>query len=398
LHKICRRCAIIKSIIFLGERMVTETLKYVDNNWKISNESLILTEDADIVFTFGDREVFKKPDSYTKLRSLYPNAHIVGCTSSGNILGDSLSDAPMVATAVSMDSGSVQVSVEDFSPEDDQKEVSQRVVSRLPRENLKHIFILSDGINMNGSSLAQGANHAIDQTVSITGGLAGDGTEFEETWIIADEKAKQNRIVAVGFYGDSITVESGCFAGWDEFGILRKITKSKDNIVYEIDHQPALELYKKYLGEYAKDLPGSGLRFPFSIKMNKEEKSVIRSILGIDEETQSLIFAGDVPEGYLARLMKTNTDGLIGGSEIAAKRIEKTNTKNALGLVVSCVGRRIVLKQLTDDELESISSTLGESVQLVGFYSYGELAPFSDELMSCQLHNQTMTLTVIYEE
>lgn len=378
--------------------MLIETLKYVDNNWKVSSENPTLTEGADIIFTFGDREVFKRFAPYTKLRSLYPNAHIVGCTSSGNILGDSVSDAPMVATAVSLDSGTVQISVEDFSSEDDQNEVSQRVVSGLPRENLKHIFILSDGLNMNGSFLAEGANKAVDQTVSITGGLAGDGTEFEETWVIANEEAKQNRVVAIGFYGDAISVGSGCFSGWDEFGILRKITKSKDNIVYEIDNQPALELYKKYLGEYAKDLPGSGLRFPFSIKRNEEATPVIRTILSIDEETQSLIFAGDVPEGYLARLMKTNTDGLIDGSEVAAKRIEKANEKNALGLVVSCVGRRLVLKQLTDEELESISSTLGENVQLVGFYSYGELAPFSDELMSCQLHNQTMTLTVIYEE
>lgn len=378
--------------------MLIETLKYVDNNWKVSSENPTLTEGADIIFTFGDREVFKRSAPYTKLRSLYPNAHIVGCTSSGNILGDSVSDAPMVATAVSLDSGTVQISVEDFSSEDDQNEVSQRVVSGLPRENLKHIFILSDGLNMNGSFLAEGANKAVDQTVSITGGLAGDGTEFEETWVIANEEAKQNRVVAIGFYGDAISVGSGCFSGWDEFGILRKITKSKDNIVYEIDNQPALELYKKYLGEYAKDLPGSGLRFPFSIKRNEEATPVIRTILSIDEETQSLIFAGDVPEGYLARLMKTNTDGLIDGSEVAAKRIEKANEKNALGLVVSCVGRRLVLKQLTDEELESISSTLGENVQLVGFYSYGELAPFSDELMSCQLHNQTMTLTVIYEE
>lgn len=356
-----------------------------------------LSKDADIVFTFGEREEFKDPESYSKLRSLYPNAHIIGCSSSGNVLNDSVSDAPMVATAVSFDSGSVKISVEDFSDKDDLKELSHRIVSKLPKEGLKHIFILSDGLSMNGSFLAEGANEAADNNISITGGLAGDGTAFEETWVIADEAAKQNRVVAVGFYGETVSVESGCFAGWDEFGILRKITRSKNNIVYEIDGLPALELYKKYLGEYADELPGSGLRFPFSIKKDADSNPVIRTILAVDEETQSLVFAGDVPEGYLARLMKTDTDGLIDGAESAAKRIDKTNTKSALGLVISCVGRRLVLKQLTDEELESIADTLGENVQLVGFYSYGELAPFSDKLMSCQLHNQTMTLTVIYE-
>ncbi|QOR61958.1 FIST signal transduction protein [Sulfurovum sp. ST-21] len=377
--------------------MHTETLKFINGNWKIKTEGPSLSKDADIVFTFGEREEFKDPESYSKLRSLYPNAHIIGCSSSGNVLNDSVSDAPMVATAVSFDSGSVKISVEDFSDKDDLKELSHRIVSKLPKEGLKHIFILSDGLSMNGSFLAEGANEAADNNISITGGLAGDGTAFEETWVIADEAAKQNRVVAVGFYGETVSVESGCFAGWDEFGILRKITRSKNNIVYEIDGLPALELYKKYLGEYADELPGSGLRFPFSIKKDADSNPVIRTILAVDEETQSLVFAGDVPEGYLARLMKTDTDGLIDGAESAAKRIDKTNTKSALGLVISCVGRRLVLKQLTDEELESIADTLGENVQLVGFYSYGELAPFSDKLMSCQLHNQTMTLTVIYE-
>jgi hypothetical protein len=251
---------------------------------------------------------------------------------------------------------------------------------------------------MNGSALSKGVNSAVENHVSITGGLAGDGTEFKETWIIANEEAKQNRVVAVGFYGESLSIESGCFGGWSEFGILRKITKSTNNILYEIDGKPALELYKRYLGEYANDLPSSALNFPMSIKKDSSDDAIIRSVLGIDEENQALIFAGDVPEGYLARLMKTNIDGLIDGSEIAAQQIEKVNNNSALGLVVSCVGRRIVLKQLSDEELESIGQTLGESVQLIGFYSYGEIAPFSNELLSCSLHNQTMTLTVIYEE
>jgi len=379
--------------------MHVETLKYIDTNWVKDDPVLNESTQADIVFMFGDRDVLKQPGSYTTLKSLYPQAHIVGCSSSGNILGDSISSSAMVATAVSFDSSFVHIAKGELHSDDDIKVKTKEIVAQLPQKDLKHIFILSEGLNINGSALAQGANQAVDKKISITGGLAGDGTLFEETWVIADDVAKQDQIVAVGFYGESISIGSGCFAGWDEFGVLRKITKSKNNIVYEIDDQPALELYKKYLGEYAKDLPGSGLRFPFSVRsVEDDEHSVIRTVLGVDEESQSLIFAGDVPEGYMARLMKTNIDGLIDGSEIAAKRIEKSNTKNALGLVISCVGRRIVLNQLTDEELESISDTLGENVQLVGFYSYGELAPFSDELMSCQLHNQTMTLTVIYEE
>jgi len=376
--------------------MHIETLEYKNKTWTHTTAS---SSKADIVFTFGDRETFKSSHAFLELKALYPQAHIVGCSSSGNILGDHLSDSSMVASAVSFDSASVEISIQDFHADDDQNQISQKLIETLPKENLKHVFILSDGLNMNGSALAKGANEALGYSIPVTGGLAGDGTDFEETWVIANDVARQNRVVAVGFYGDEITVKSGCFAGWEEFGVMRNITKSTDNVVYEIDGQPALELYKKYLGEYAKDLPGSGLRFPISIKIKEEDTAIVRTLLAVDEETQSLTFAGDVPEGALAHLMKTDIDGLIDGAETAAKYAEENdkNKQTALALVVSCVGRRLVLNQLTDEELEVIAEVLGDNVDLIGFYSYGELAPFSDEMMSCQLHNQTLTLTVIYE-
>ncbi|MCK5854457.1 MAG: FIST C-terminal domain-containing protein, partial [Sulfurovaceae bacterium] len=289
--------------------------------------------------------------------------------------------------------------IKDFDDTDDLLKISEDVVHGLSKEGLKHIFLLSDGLNMNGSFLAQGANSAVASKIAITGGLAGDGTNFQETWVIANDVAKQNRVVAIGFYGESLTIESGCAGGWNEFGMLRKITKSTNNIVYEIDGKPALELYKKYLGNYAKELEeGSALNFPMNIRTNRDDIPITRSVLSVDEETQSLVFAGDVPTGSFAKLMRTSVNDLIDGSETAAKQIRKINNNTSLGLVVSCIGRRFVLKQLTDDELEVIKDTLGESINLVGFYSYGELAPFSNELLSCKLHNQTMTLTVIYED
>lgn len=377
--------------------MKIETLKYENKQWQI-DENILDRNKIDIVFIFGDRESIKEKETYASLRKIYADAHIVGCSSSGNILGDELSEASIVGTAISFVTSNVQVAVKDFLTTDNQESIAKELIEELPKEKLKHIFVLSDGLNMNGSFLAKGANDAVDSTVSITGGLAGDGMEFKETWVVANDVAKQNRLVAVGFYGDDLVASAGCYAGWEEFGIFRRITKSTGNIVYEIDGEPALDLYKKYLGEYAKQLPSTGLEFPFNVKEEKDSVAVIRSVLAIDEESKSLIFAGDVLEGSYARLMKSDIDGLIDGSEMAASSINQHNESDALGLVVSCVGRRVVLNQLTEEELEVISETLGKNVQLTGFYSYGELAPHSNEILSCQLHNQTMTLTVIYED
>lgn len=379
--------------------MLIETLTY-NNIWHYDTDMTIppSSDYASIVFIFGNRETLKQPEIYHEMKELYPHADIVGCSTSGNISNGQLSHAPMVATAVHFEKGLIRLGIKDFTRDDNLVNVSEEVVNQLPLEGLKHIFLLADGLQMNGSSLAMGVNWAVNHTISITGGLAGDGMEFEETWVIANDVAKQGRVVAIGFYGESLHISSGCYSGWSEFGIYRRITNSVGNIVYEIDHQPALDLYKKYLGEYAQELPESGLRFPFNVKKTKDSVAVIRSVLAINEEDKSLIFAGDVNEGSYARLMKTDIDGLIDGSSIAGNQIEKFNKKNALGLVVSCIGRRVILNQLVDEEIESIANILGENVQLTGFYSYGELAPHSDTILSCQLHNQTMTLTVLYEE
>ena len=376
--------------------MRIEQSEYINGSWNIIKKSIYAN--SDIVFTFGSRDAIKDNEIYRKLKKLYPSADIVGCSSGGNIIGDSISKAKIVATAVDFCKGSIRVATKDFSPIDNQVEVSKKVVSLLPKKGLKHIFLLSDGLNMNGSALVKGANEAVENRIPITGGLAGDDLDFTKSVVRVNSIVKSNRVVAIGFYGESLTIESGCYSGWKEFGILRKITKSVDNIVYEIDNRPALDLYKKYLGEYAKSLPKSALNFPISIKAPNSNNSIIRSVLGVDEKSNALIFAGDVPEGYLGRLMKSSVDNLIDGAMVASSQIRKINSHTALGLVVSCVGRKVVLKQLTEEELEVISDNLGDNVELVGFYSYGEIAPFSDKLLSCNLHNQTMTLTVIYED
>lgn len=353
--------------------------------------------EADIVFLFGDSDVIKEKETFNKIKEKFPSSHLLGSSSSGNILGSEISEHSLVATAVKFDSSKVEVHHVDYKAEDDLEKLSFELLNKLSQEGLKHVFLLSDGLLVNGSKLVQGANSAL-KGITVTGGLAGDGARFEHTYVICDDAAVEGRISVVGFYGENLKITSGCFGGWNEFGVERTITKSKDNVLYELDDEPALDLYKRYLGEYAADLPNSGLRFPLSIKKDKDDSEVIRTLLGIDEEAKSITFAGDMPEGYSARLMKPDSDALIEGAGKAAEAIEKVNEKQALGLVVSCVGRKLVLGQLIDDELEEVAEVLGDNMNLIGFYSYGEIAPFAVDILKCELHNQTMTLTAIYED
>lgn len=346
---------------------------------------------ADLVLVFADDMHFQTESCYSELRSLFPQAHILGCSSAGSVKGVEISDSNIVATVIKLEHSRIRLASVDVTP--DAQELGVRLMAELNEPDLRHAFILSDGLQVNGSDLAQGLNQA---GISVTGGLAGDGTRFDKTWVMSDAPATAGRIAALGFYGD-ISIKSGCFSGWEEFGAERVVTKSLGNVVYEIDGEPALALYKKYLGEQASELPASGLRFPLSIQVDKSQKALIRTLLAVDEANQSLTFAGDVPQGCLCKLMRTNLDSLIENAGLAA-RAAKAGSPNPAGLclVVSCVGRRLVMGQMTEEELEIVHEVLGDATAIAGFYSYGELAPFSD-IMNCQLHNQTMTLTTFYE-
>lgn len=367
-----------------------------NGTWREKGDSAIDPVSVQLILLFGSVEALSEKGHLLYFQSLYPNAHIVGASTAGTIESGTVSEHPLVATLVAFEHGWVEVVSVDELENGILEECSRKLIQKLPEENLRHLFVLMDGIKLNGALLAKGVN-STGRNVATTGGLAGDEFAFGRTLVLADVEAKERQMAAIGFYGDSIHVRTGCESGWEEFGAERIVTRSDGNIVYEIDNKPALKLYEDYLGEYIKDLPLSGLRFPLNVRRYCGEKEVVRVMMGINED-KSLWFAGDIPQGSTVRLMKTNVNNLVEGAELVARSITPYNDKPALALAVSCSGRRNVLKELADEELEVLQERLGEHAHICGFYSYGELAPFSDNLLDCKLHNQTMTLSVIYED
>jgi hypothetical protein len=353
----------------------------------------------DLIFVFGNRELLEKSDIPGVLHGLYKDAIFSGCSTAGEIAGESVSDNTIVVTGIAFSSTSVEsarVTLIDVGY--DSVEAGKTLVSQLPPQGLKHVFVISDGIKVNGTDLVKGIVAGLAPEVTLTGGLAGDGSKFSKTVILEpDGNVASESVAAIGFYGDSISVGFGSRGGWDSFGLDRLVTRSKENILYEIDGQPALDLYKSFLGDRAKDLPSSGLLFPLSMRDSEDRAPVVRTILGINEEDKSLTFAGDIPQGSFVRLMKANNDRLISGAEEAAvASSEGMENSPEFALLVSCVGRKLVLKQMVEEEVESVSDVLGGPA-IAGFYSYGELAPFNKNEF-CELHNQTMTITTFREE
>ena len=356
-----------------------------------------LGERADLVLVFGARTILAQENRFFEIRSRYPNAQIVLSSTSGEIMDDLVFDESLSITAIDFEKTELKAISIDVNNVNESFDSGVKLAEMLNAENLCHVFVLSDGLNVNGSEIVKGINSVLPDSVSCTGGLAGDAASFNSTLVGLNTAPKEKSIVAIGFYGENLQVGFGSVGGWDNFGAERLVTRSKGNVLYELDGQSALELYKMYLGEKAAELPGSALLFPLGMKFGDDFETIVRTVLAVDDANGSMTFAGDIPEGCYVRLMKANFDKLIDGARLAAEHsLADTSSENRLAVLISCVGRKLILGQRVDEEVEVVKRVMGDHTVITGFYSYGEISPVDDS-RKCELHNQTMTITTFSE-
>jgi hypothetical protein len=354
--------------------------------------------EPDLVLVFGSVGQMDHP-MLASLRASLPKSLLVGCSTAGEIRGCQVQDDSLVITGVRLEHGNCLVHEATAETMADSLECGRALGRNITPEGLRAVLVFAPGVDLNGSALIDGLGSELPAGIPVSGGLAGDGGAFRSTLVLTPSGLHARKAVAVAFYGDALRIGHGSFGGWAPFGPVRKVTRCEGNVLFELDGLPALSLYKEYLGEYADGLPSSGLLFPFEMLDHESSpRGLIRTILGVDEAAGSLVLAGNIdPDGHL-RLMHSNREALVDGAEAAAQHACKDfgAAGETLGLLVSCVGRKLVMGDGVDDEVQVVSEILGREASLAGFYSYGEIAPFSSA-MDCQLHNQTMTVTWLGE-
>lgn len=350
------------------------------------------------VLVFGAPDCLARRELLDAIRAAFPRALITGCSTAGEICGTRVRDDSLAVTAVRFEDTRLKLAVTALDGNGSYA-AGRALADELGSAGLRHVLVLSDGLQVNGSELVKGLREHLPAGVAATGGLAGDGSRFQHTLVWDGGEPAPGRIAALGFYGERIRVGYGSLGGWDSFGPERLITRSSSNVLYELDGQSALALYKSYLGEHAAGLPSTALLFPLALRLEDGEYSVVRTVLAVNEEDNSLTFAGDMPEGAYARLMKANFDRLVDGASDAARAGHETlgSYTPELAILISCVGRKLVLKQRIEEEVEGVREVLGAHTALTGFYSYGEICPH-DAITHCELHNQTMTITAFSEK
>lgn len=378
--------------------MKLSTFSYqAEGGWSVDKFPELDSEET-LVIVFAAPSYLDRPAALSELAHAYPNSKLIGCSTAGEIAGAFVNDHSLSVAVVRFERSKIMTASAEIRDTGDSRRAGEYLSGKLnQKKNLRGIFVLSDGLNVNGSELVKGLSSSLPSDTIVTGGLAADDDRFKRTWVIRNGKPETGIITAIGFYGDRLRITHGSRGGWDNFGPERRVTRSTGNILYELDGRPALALYKEYLGERASGLPATGLLFPLSIRQDAADaRPLVRTILAVDEDSQSMRFAGDIPKGYLAQLMRANFDRLVHGASVAAEQAHgNTVSGPILAVAISCVGRRLVLGERIEEETEITLEHLPHGTQQVGFYSYGEISPYTAG--SCDLHNQTMTITTFSE-
>lgn len=361
--------------------------------------------DPDLLLCIAAPACYRNPKGIQslakKLKRRWPKAIVVGCSTAGEITRDGVFDNSLALTAISFKHTPLRLAVSPVLLMNDSYRsgvhLGKQLESTDPDNPLVAVLLLGPGTEINGSALVEGLSESLHHRAVIVGALAGDGSEFGQTHVLCGEIIHDRHVVAVGFYGKKLKVSSCSRGGWTPFGPVRRVTRSKENILYELDNRPALDVYRRYLGDLAAKLPGSGLFFPLAIVTpDSPNDGLIRTLLAVHEQEGSLVLAGNVPEGCNIRLMHADTTSLIWGAKNAVELALKELPSPDLAILFSCTGRRMIMGGRVDEEVEVVAQQMGSSKALTGFYSYGEIGPHLGTCLS-SLHNQTMTIALFQE-
>jgi hypothetical protein len=356
---------------------------------------------AGLVMYFGDRNALREAERYAELCAAYPAAHIIGCSATHTIAGDALGESGIVAVALGFARTPIRITRYQVTEIAGSRAAGEAIGKALAAPDLTGVFTFADGLRVDGSSFIAGLDAAIGPSPLIVGGMASDAHEYAEALVGADCAPQSGMTAAVGLYGDAIRFASGLASGWDAFGPRRRITRSEGNVLYSLDDKPPLDLYVRYLGDETFAGPSRRVIFPLMISPPEHpDRTLIRAPLAVDQGPAWMTFAGHMPEGWIARLMRGNADRLILGAGDAARQAcldePQPGQEDRFALIVSCAGRYQLMGQRTVEEIEMVGAELGSRTKRIGFYSYGEIAP-ARHLGPSELHNQTMIVTSISE-
>jgi hypothetical protein len=323
---------------------------------------------------------------------------LIGCTTDGELSSAGFSTGSAVIGGIVSDQVAFEIaSVRDIGGNSGKQ---GRTLGARFSDSVRYLQLFSDGITGDGSALLRGLQSALTAEMPIAGGTSGDGGKFVQSWQFLGDQILSDAAVAIGFCGD-FTLGTGVESGWSPIGLPKKVTRAEGNILYELNGESALEVYERFLGRHARNLPAVGVEYPLGLiapdQGSDDDAMLLRATMSVDREAGAIRFAGEIPEGTMVYLTCGDRGSILDATEKAASHAVAelgAATAPAVVFFYSCMARKMLLGLRTREEFERLRSQLTPEVPILGFYSYGEFCRPKRGLPSV-LHNETATISVI---
>ncbi len=324
---------------------------------------------------------------------------LIGCTTDGEISTAGFSTNSAVLGAIVSDQMAFEIVSVNNIGRDNEK--AGRQLASAFSDAVRYVQLFSDGLTGNGSAILRGMATGFSKNTPVSGGTSADAGKFLKTWQFHSDRIFSDAAVAIGFSGD-FKLGTGVRSGWSRIGLPKKVTRSSGNILYELNGEPALNVYERFLGKHAKNLPGVGVEYPLGLvdhieRVDGSENLLLRATMSVDREKGSIQFAGEIPEGAMVYLTCGDKVSILDATDEAVQEAVNDMGKEVEPSMVffySCTARKTLLGLRVSEEIERVRSRLNPDVPILGFYTYGEYCRVRRHQPS-QLHNETATLSFI---
>lgn len=241
-----------------------------------------------------------------------------------------------------------------------------------------------------GGTIVEHLQQALGPHIPIFGGATGDQWRFQQTYQFCGTQVFSDAVPILLLAGD-VCFSYGAVSGWTPISQAGIVTKSHGPTLYEIDGQPALEFYRRYLG----NLPPSG-EYPLAVFATEGSDFCLQGCVTYDPKLGSVTFFDHIPEQAIAKLTKASRDEILAASRTSFMHALETypGTEPEVALFFSCGARRYLLGTRTQEEHQLIHTCLPHPIPYIGLYSYGEIAPAGYNSAG-RIHNMTFVTLLL---
>lgn len=247
---------------------------------------------------------------------------------------------------------------------------------------------LPESLTTSALRIVESLAQQLGPAVPVVGGTSGDGRRFSYTRQFCGRDVCSDAVPVLLLSGP-LVYSIGLESGWQPVGTPGRVTRSDGTLVQEIDDRPALEFYRRFLGETAE--PSAD--FPLAILDAVGAVQCIRAPNGsFDPHLGSIAFFAEVPEGASVQITQADREGILDGCTQSITRACEgypAGKTPEVALLISCASRKMLLGTRINEESRIVKSVIGHDIPVCGFYSYGEIGPREGSEGIARFHNQT---------